>query len=50
VGLEQLLPDVAGVEPDTFVDAVGEAAGRLMNELMDATPVERLTGAHTDHR
>jgi hypothetical protein len=38
-GVRDLLPDAAGVEVDTF-----DFVARLLNQLMQATPVERLTG------
>ena len=43
-GVRDLLPDVAGVEVDTFVDALFDCVAHLLNQIMKATPLDRLAG------
>jgi len=42
--VRDLLPDVAGVEVDTFVDALFDCVAHLLNQIMKATPLDRLAG------
>jgi len=44
-GLRDLLPDAAGVEPDTLIDTLFGEVIDATNTLMTATPVELLSGA-----